>query len=118
MILLSYIIYFLISGIITLYVGYLCYDHGAVYLRHLLDDPVAVSVINRALLMGYYLINLGAISLSIMAWPSSLTLHEMIDLLAVRCGGVILLLGVMHFCNLAILIGYSQRQRQSISSHL
>jgi len=115
MILFSYIIYLGLSAIITLYVGYLCYAHGAVYLHHMLDDSTAVSVINKALLLGYYLINLGAIALSIMSWPATLSLAEMINLIAFRCGGVILLLGMMHYINLTVLIWYSQQQKKSIS---
>ncbi|HTL09718.1 MAG TPA: hypothetical protein VL307_15705, partial [Chitinophagaceae bacterium] len=68
---LAYIIYFFISFLITVCAGFIFYRNGRVYLLALLHNDVPTTdAINRLLLLGYYLLNLGYVALMIKRWKT------------------------------------------------
>ena len=66
---LSYILYIAITYIITVHVGLIFYRNGKVFILNLLHgDERLTNFINRVLLVGYYLLNLGYVAVSIQSW--------------------------------------------------
>ena len=107
--LIGYIIFFGIIFFITFRVGWVFYKNGEVYLKMLLpEEEHLVESINKMLLIGYYLMNLGYASISISAWPVISSSAEMLSVLAENAGLIILFLAIMHYFNLTWLLLYSR----------
>jgi hypothetical protein len=66
----------------------------------LIDESLTDSV-NRLLLTGYYLINLGYVSFMLTLRSPVDTLEDLIPSLAGAIGRIMLTLGVMHYFNIA-----------------
>jgi hypothetical protein len=97
----AYIVYLLITGFITVYVGRRCFFHGRIYLETALDnDVVLANRINRLLLTGYYLINLGYATLMITLWDTVHDFAELVSSVCMMTGKIVLILGFMHYLNL------------------
>lgn len=99
----SYFIYLSITFYITIVVGRICFNNGVVYLGRIIDGkPEMVSFINRLLLIGYYLLNLGYAALMLSFWPEIKSISEAILVLFGRIGKIVFLLGVMHYNNMLV----------------
>lgn len=99
----SYFIYLSITFYITIVVGKICFNNGEVYLGRIIDGkPEMVSFINRLLLIGYYLLNLGYAALMLSFWPEIKSISEAILVLFGRIGKIVFLLGVMHYNNMLV----------------
>ncbi len=106
---LAYSIYCSISAFITFYVGWRCYLHGLVFLRYLLDDEAISKAINRVLLLGYYLVNIGYIIWSISTWKLVDTLPTLINELGFKIGGITLILCSLHYINIGTLYIFGKK---------
>ena len=58
--------------------------------------------INHLLVVGFYLINIGYITLALRYGDKPHTLQEGIEFLSTKVGLVLLVLGVMHFLNIYV----------------
>jgi hypothetical protein len=65
--------------------------------------------INRLLLLGYYLMNLGFLAISLMLWDSILSIQQLFELLTFRIGLVLLSIAIMHYFNLFWLTKYLKK---------
>lgn len=102
-ILITYGLYLIFTAIIILKVGWLIYREGAVYLYELFPaEQDLAQYLNRLLLIGYYLLNLGYASVSLIAWqwPLENDWQYALISLAENIGLIALLLGLIHFFNL------------------
>lgn len=101
--LLTNLIYLTITGYITFWVGFQLYRHGRVYLCVLFPNKMEwCMMINRIMLMGYYLVNLGYLAISISLWPDIQTLRMGIETLVHYTGIILFILGILHCLNLFI----------------
>lgn len=97
----SYLIYLPIVFFITIKIGWILYKSGEVFLCNTLqNEPEIVASLNKILLIGYYLINLGAATITIAFWETIQTSSEMINILSDTLGKTILVLGVLHYNNI------------------
>ncbi|WP_123868156.1 hypothetical protein [Chryseobacterium lactis] len=96
----SYIIFLAISSYITVDVGRRCYRAGKAYLKYLLHDEGLCLTINRILLGCYYLLNLGYIALSLTFWEKISTIEETVITTAIRIGGIVIILCLLHYVNI------------------
>jgi hypothetical protein len=103
----AYIIYLLLSVAIALWVGRTLSRNGRVFLVENFEgnDALADSV-NHLLLVGFYLINFGFISLALRYGDKPETIDQTIEFLSTKIGLVIMLLGAMHFFNMRALIKF------------
>lgn len=62
--------------------------------------------VNHLLLVGFYLINFGFISLALKYGDKPETIEQVIEFLSTKIGLVIMLLGAMHFFNMRALIKF------------
>lgn len=106
----SYGIYGVLTYYITVHVGWLCYKHGIHYLKEEIRDDKVAGTINSILLAGYYLLNLGYALLRISDWPKMASVFDVIETVAYRVGGIVLLLGLMHAFNMLLI--YLLRKKQ------
>lgn len=102
---LSYIIYFLITWFITVHVGLIFYRNGKLYILNLLHgDEKLTLFINRMLLAGYYLLNLGYVTMTFRFGKALYTWADVIVSVGTRTGKIMCILGTIHFCNMALLL--------------
>lgn len=99
----QYCSYLLLSFVTTVWVARTLSKNGAVFLvdAFLGKERVADSV-NHLLVVGFYLINLGWVILSLKTSDPANTVQAVIEGVAGKLGVVLVVLGVMHFLNLYI----------------
>jgi hypothetical protein len=99
----SYAVYLLISIAVTVWVARTLHKNGRVFLvdafhgNELLADSV-----NHLLVVGFYLVNIGFVSLALKFGIQPTNASEAMEILSVKLGRVLLILGAMHFFNLYI----------------
>ena len=99
----TYILYLGISIAVTVWVAHTLHKNGRIFLVDVFhgNEPLADSV-NHLLVVGFYLINLGFVSLALKLGYDIATPKAGIEALSVKVGTVMLVLGAMHFFNLLI----------------
>jgi uncharacterized membrane protein HdeD (DUF308 family) len=106
----SYAIFIGASALLVVWVGRTLFSNGAVFLRDVFDDHDRADAVNRLLLVGFYLINLGFVLLGSSLGVEEGDLADQYQVLTVKLGGVALLLGVVHLMNLSALNRARQRR--------
>src|SRR5580700_7986131 len=99
----SYIAYLAVSLAVTIWVAQTLRRNGRSFLidafhgnRELADS------VNHLLVVGFYLINIGYITLALHTGVQVATVREAIELVCDKVGLVLLVLGAMHFSNLYV----------------
>ena len=107
----TYLVYLAISIALTIWVAHTLHKNGRIFLVDVFhgNEPLADSV-NHLLVVGFYLINLGYVSLALKLGYTLSTPQEGIEALSVKVGMVLLVLGAMHFFNLFI---FSRMRRRA-----
>ena len=107
----TYIIYLSVSIALTIWVAQTLHKNGRVFLVDVFhgNESLADSV-NHLLVVGFYLINFGYVSLALKLGYDVATAREGIEALSVKVGMVLLVLGAMHFFNLFI---FSRMRRRA-----
>jgi hypothetical protein len=107
----SYVIYLAISIALTVWVARTLHKNGRVFLVDVFhgNESLADSV-NHLLVVGFYLINLGYVSLALKLGYDVKTAQEGIEALSSKVGMVLVVLGGMHFFNLFI---FSRMRRRA-----
>ena len=97
----SYLAYVVISIGLTVWVGRTLHRNGRVFLveafhgkEHMADS------VNHLLVVGFYLINFGYVSLALSLGYELASVRESIEALSWKVGLVLVVLGTMHFFNL------------------
>ena len=102
-----YIIYLLLSIAIAIWVGRTLSHNGRIFLVENFEGNAALAdSVNHLLLVGFYLINFGFISLTLKYGDKPETIEQAIEFLSTKIGLVIMLLGFMHFFNMRALIRF------------
>jgi hypothetical protein len=105
----TYLVYVAVSLGITIWVGRSLHGNGRVFLvenfqgREKLADSV-----NHLLLVGFYLINIGFVSLALRYGAKPADLVGAVEFLSTKIGIVIVVLGAMHFFNMRMLVRFRQ----------
>jgi hypothetical protein len=107
----AYSLYIGVSLAMVVWVGHTLYSNGAVFLRGVFDgdDDLALAV-NRLLLVGFYLVNIGFVLLTSSLGAEATNEADQYQSLTMKLGAVALLLGIMHVTNLSALNRARQRR--------
>jgi hypothetical protein len=99
----AYLLYLLVSITLTVWVAKTLQRNGAQFLHDafLGKERLAESV-NHLLVVGFYLMNIGYVALSLKEYQTIWTVQEVIELVCGKVGKVMVVLGVMHFFNLYV----------------
>ncbi len=99
----AYGFYIALSIALTVWVARTLHKHGRTFLvdSFLGNEGLADSV-NHLLVVGFYLINIGSVALALKYGEKPASLREAIEFLSTKVGLVLVVLGVMHFGNIAI----------------
>jgi hypothetical protein len=107
----TYLIYLSLSIALTIWVARTLHKNGRVFLVDVFhgNETLADSV-NHLLVVGFYLINFGYVSLALKLGYTVVSAQEGIEALSVKVGMVLLVLGGMHFFNLFV---FSRMRRRA-----
>lgn len=99
----TYAAYLVLSLGLTIFVARTLHKNGRIFLVDSFhgNEPIADSV-NHLLVVGFYLINIGYISLALKYGQAARSVQEAIEYLSWKVGIVSLVLGAMHFLNLIV----------------
>lgn len=108
----TYLSYLLVAVPLTVWVATTLSRNGRVFLKDVFagNDELADAV-NRLLVVGFYLLNLGFVTLYLRVDREVYTLRGVFEVLSVKIGIVMLLLGVIHFCNVYVFNTIRRRSR-------
>jgi hypothetical protein len=102
---LYYACYVSLSLFITVWVGRTLHKNGRIFLVENFEGREALAdSVNHLLLVGFYLINIGFVSLALRFGGRPTGLVDSIEFLSTKIGLVIVVIGLMHFNNMAALI--------------
>ena len=98
---LAYIIYLLFTYLITVKVGKVLFKNGRIFILSILkDDEELTDFINKILLVGYYLMNLGYATIMLRFWKTIYNTTELVASVSTMTGRIVLSLAVMHYINM------------------
>jgi hypothetical protein len=106
----TYLVYLALSVPLTVWVGRTLYRNGRFFLVDVFKgDEALAAAVNHLLVVGFYLLNLGYVSLTLkLSNPVSST-QQSIEVLSVKVGLVSVVLGVVHLFNLYVLNSLRRR---------
>jgi hypothetical protein len=108
----AYVAYLTISIGLTIWVARTLMKNGRVFLIDTFLENVALAdSVNHLLVVGFYLINAGYVTLALRYGTKPNDLPESIESLSTKVGLVLLVLGVMHFFNLYV---FSRLRRRAM----
>lgn len=98
-----YFSYLAISVALTVWVARTLHSNGRVFLVDAFHgNEKLADAVNHLLVVGFYLINVGYITLALKTTEPLSTLREVIELESSKIGVVLVILGIMHVCNIAV----------------
>ena len=108
----TYLAYLAISIPLTVWVARTLHANGRIFLVDTFhgNEPLADSI-NHLLVVGFYLVNIGFVSLALKTSEPILNLQGILETLSAKEGVVLLVLGAMHFFNLAV---FSKMRRRAL----
>lgn len=100
----TYALYLLLAVPITLWVGGTLRRNGRVFLLDVFDgDEELASAVNHLLVVGFYLVNLGYVSIALKTTETVTNAQSAMEALSMKVGTVVLILGVLHLANVYVL---------------
>ncbi|MGE5322723.1 MAG: hypothetical protein ACM3SW_07670 [Actinomycetota bacterium] len=102
-IIITYLVYSVISLLLTIWVARTLHKRGAIFLVDTFQGNTELAVsVNHLLVVGFYLINIGFVCLALKTADVINTPRAGIEMLSDKLGLVLLTLGGMHFFNLYV----------------
>ncbi len=109
-IILLYALYLISTVAITIWVARTLFKNGKVFLIDIFHgNKELADAVNNLLLVGFYLINIGYAVLALKEDAIILDGRKLIEVLSLKMGVIILILGGMHFMNMLIFFRLRKR---------
>lgn len=110
---LTYLLYLAIAVPITIWVGRTLFSNGRVFLLDVFKgrEDLAKSV-NALLVVGFYLLNLGFVTLYLRVGNEIQTGRDVLESLSGKIGIVLIVLALVHLCNVWV---FSRWRRRSLT---
>ena len=100
---LTYLVYLGISVAMTVWVARTLHKNGRVFLvESFLGKEALADSVNHLLVVGFYLINIGFVTLALRYGDRPTDAQTALEILSSKVGLVLVVLGFMHFLNLSI----------------
>jgi p-aminobenzoyl-glutamate transporter AbgT len=111
---LTYSIYLAVTILLTIWVARTLFTNGRIFLIEIFhQDTVLADSVNKLLLVGFYLVNIGYAVYTLKIHQPTDTTQTIIETLSLKIGWIILVLGGMHFFNLFILFSLRRKAQQT-----
>ncbi len=99
----SYVVYLIVSIALTVWVARTLHKNGRIFLIDAFAQNQALAdSVNHLLLVGFYLINIGYVTLALKYGDKPTDLRDAVEFLSTKIGLVLLILGGMHFFNIFV----------------
>src|SRR5215468_2916717 len=99
----SYAVYLAVSLMVTVWVARTLHKNGRVFLVDAFHGNAELAgSVNHLLVVGFYLVNVGYVTLALKTGAILLTTRSAIELVSQKIGWVLLILGAMHFFNIFV----------------
>ncbi len=106
-----YFVYLLLSCVLTVWVARSLSVAGRPFLVQVFHgNESTADAVNQLLIVGFYLMNAGLIGITLREYADVYELKTSIELVSLKFGRTILVLGVMHFFNLITLCWLRDRR--------
>jgi len=116
-IVISYAAYLALSLAATIWVARTLHRNGSVFLIEVFHGNTALAAsVNHVLVVGFYLVNIGYVTLAMRTAATPDSAREAIELVCDKIGLVLLVLGVMHFFNLGLFTQLRKWSRQNAAN--
>lgn len=111
----TYLLYLMISVALTIWVARTLSKRGGIFLIDAFHGNAELAdSVNHLLVVGFYLVNIGCVSLALKTAATINTSRAAIELLSDKMGMVLMILGGMHFFNLFV---FSRIRRSARTTH-
>jgi hypothetical protein len=111
----TYLMYLSISVALTVWVARTLSKNGRIFLVNSFDsDERLADSVNHLLVVGFYLINMGYVTLALKLGDKPVSTQEAIEFLSTKVGLVLLVLGAMHFFNVFVIAKWGKRAATAI----
>src|SRR5476651_2673025 len=111
---LTYAFYLAISIALTIWVAKVLFKNGRIFLVDIfLGNTDLADSVNKLLVVGFYLINIGYMSLVLKEEGLIANTQVVVEVLSRKLGYIILILGAMHFLNLTIFFKLRNRAQHN-----
>src|SRR5688572_28463919 len=111
----TYVLYLAISVELTIWVARTLSKNGRVFIvNNFASDERHADSINHLLVVGFYLINMGYVTLALNLGDKPVSTQEAIEFLSTKVGLVLLALGAMHFFNVFVIAKWGKRAADAI----
>jgi len=109
-----YLLYLGISLALTVWVARTLHKNGRIFLvDSFLGNEALADSVNHLLVVGFYLINIGFVSLALKYGEKATDVQTTLEILSTKVGLVLVVLGIMHFFNLFV---FSKLRRRGLQS--
>lgn len=109
-ILLLYGFYLLLSIVITIWVARTLFKNGKLFLIDIFHGNAELAgAVNNLLLVGFYLINIGYAVYTLKVMSAVDEARQVVEILSLKIGAIILILGGMHFFNMYVFFKLRKR---------
>jgi hypothetical protein len=106
----GYAIYLLITTIIIVKVGKICYQNGNIYVSQLIPDHMDLChKTNQILLMAYYLLNIGYCAMTLISWEKIISIMQLVEIISLKSAIIIITIAIMHYINIILLTKYIKK---------
>jgi hypothetical protein len=115
-ILISYSAYLVITLILTIWVARTLFRNGKIFLIDIFHGNTELAqAVNNLLLVGFYLINIGYAVYTLSITNTIADTRQLVEVLSLKVGAIILILGGMHFFNMLLFFKLRRRALQEKS---
>ncbi|MDB6019266.1 MAG: hypothetical protein JWR19_3755 [Pedosphaera sp.] len=99
----TYLAYLAVSVALTVWVAKTLHKNGRIFLvDNFLGNEALADSVNHLLVVGFYLINIGFVTLALKYGDKAFDAQTALEILSSKVGLVLVVLGIMHFFNLAV----------------
>ena len=110
------LLYLLIAVNTTYFLGKSLNKHGEHFLRAIFKDRMEIVIpVNKILLIGFYLVNIGLILLFHSAQVEITDLRNSLEYLSIKIGITYIVIAVMHYLNILVFILIESKITQETS---
>ncbi|RZU73828.1 hypothetical protein EV384_2257 [Micromonospora kangleipakensis] len=112
-----YLIYLAVSIGLTVWVARALSRNGLVFLEEVFADRRLADAVNSLLVVGFYLLNLGYVTVAMKHADPVVTASQALEELSMKVGLVLLVLGLLHFFNVFALGRYRRNRLRQLAPH-
>jgi len=114
---LSYGVYLAISLAVTVWVARTLHKNGRIFLVDAFQGNAELAdSVNHLLVVGFYLINVGYVAMALRTGAILDTPRQAIELVSDKVGGILMVLGMMHFLNLYVFHRLRRRGQEHLEA--